>query len=167
MRRKFCTLLFVVGLTIGSALAQQAPPPSASPNARIVRIRSGSYAGMCYGYCAREETTVKPGLIVAVSRSFSEKRKYPDVKLKRKITKEDWEDLQQSVNASVLAAFVGRIGCPGCADELVEWVEVQLSDGTKKSVFYNEGNAPPPIAALSLKIKTIAEARLPQAKPHP
>ncbi len=167
MRRRFCTLLFVVGLTIGSALAQQALPPRASPTAHIVRVRTGSYAGMCYGYCVREETTIKPGSIVAVSRTFSEKRKYPDVKVKRKITKEDWEGLLHSIDAPALAAFIGRIGCPGCADELVEWVEVQFSDGTKKSVFFNKGNMPPAIAALSLKINTIAEARLPQAKPHP
>ncbi len=167
MQGKFWTSLFVAGLTIGSALAQQTPPPSAFPNAHIVRIRTGSYAGLCVDYCVDSETTIKSGSIVTVSRSFSEKRKYPDMKLKRKITREDWEDLQHSIDATVLAAFIGRIGCPGCADELVEWVEVQFSDGTKKSVSYNQGNAPPAIAELSQKIKTIGEARMPQPKPHP
>jgi hypothetical protein len=38
---------------------------------------------------------------------------------------------------------------------MVEWVEVEFSDGTKKAVFYNEGNAPQPIATLMQKIKTI------------
>src|SRR6266700_122901 len=166
MRRKFWTSLLVVGLTTGSVLAQQTPPPRASPNSNIARIRSGSYAGMCFDYCVSEETTIKPGSIVVVSRSFTEKRKYPDVKLKRKITTEDWEGLLHSIDATVLATFIGEIGCPGCADELVEWVEVQFSDGTKKLGSYNEGNAPPAIAALLQKIKTIGATRLRQPKPH-
>jgi hypothetical protein len=88
------------------------------------------------------------------------------VKLKRKITRKDWEDLQHSLDATVLATFIGRIGCPGCADGLVEWVEAQFSDGTKKSVSYNDGEAPLAIAALGQKIKTMGESRLPQPKPH-
>jgi hypothetical protein len=155
----------VAGLTIGGALAKQTPPQSASPKGHIVRIRTGSYAGFC-NPCAASETIVEPRSITTISRSFSDKRTYPDVKLKRKITKEDWEDLQHSIDARVLGTFIGRMGCPGCADELVEWVEVQFSDGTKKSVSYNEGGAPLAIAALVQKIKTIGESRLPQQKPH-
>ena len=167
LRGRFWTSLFVVGLTTGGVLAQQAPAANPSPNAYIVRIRTGSYAGTCVDYCVHEETTIKPRSIVAVSRSISEKRKYPDVKLKRKITKEDWEGLLHSVDAKVLDAFIGRIGCPGCADELVGWVELQFSDGTMKSVSYNEGDAPPGIAPLLQKIKTIGEARLPKPKLNP
>lgn len=91
----------------------------------------------------------------SVSRSFSEKKKYPEMKMKSAITKREWDDLQQFLDARVLAAFVGRIGCPGCADEMVEWVEVEFSDGTKKAVSYNEGSAPAPIAELLLKIAAI------------
>src|SRR5260370_35216593 len=108
MRRRFCTLLFVVGLTIGSALAQQALPPRASPTAHIVRVRTGSYAGMCYGYCVREETAINPGAIVAVSRTFSQKRKYHDENGNRKITKQEWEGLLHSIDAPAHAAFNER-----------------------------------------------------------
>ena len=71
------------------------------------------------------------------------------------IARKDWGELQRSIDAGVLAAFVGRIGCPGCADEPVEWAEVEFSDGTKKSVSYNSGSAPPQIAALLERIKSI------------
>jgi predicted Fe-S protein YdhL (DUF1289 family) len=47
------------------------------------------------------------------------------------------------LDSKALAAFTGRIGCPRCVDEVVEWAEVQFSDGTKKVVSYNLGNAPP------------------------
>jgi hypothetical protein len=160
MRRKFWFCLFVGGLLAGILSAQQAPQPDPSPDAHLVRIRTGSYAGMCMGYCD-QETILEPGSMRSVSRAFSEKKKYPEVKMKSTITKKDWDDLRNFLNAKVLAAFNGRIGCPGCADEMVEWVEVEFSDGTKKAVAYNAGNAPPLISLLLQKIRGIG------AKPAP
>lgn len=79
------------------------------------------------------------------------------------IARKDWDELQRFIDAGVLAAFVGRIGCPGCADELVEWVELEFSDGTKKSVSYNEGAATPQIAALLERIRAIGTLPKPKA----
>ena len=79
--------------------------------------------------------------------------------MKASITKKDWDELKNFLDAKVLAAFSGRIGCPGCVDEMVEWVEVEFSDGTKKSVAYNEGNSPPLIAALLQKIRSIGAVK--------
>ena len=73
--------------------------------------------------------------------------------MKYAITRKDWDERKNLLDAKVLAAFGGRIGCPGCVDERVEWVEVEFSDGTKRGVAYNEGNAPPLIAALFEKIR--------------
>lgn len=154
MRRKLWLSLMVAGLMAGTLTAQQAPQAEPSPDAHLVRVRTGSYAGMCIGYCDHE-TVIEPGLIRSVSRSFSEKKKYPEVKMKYSITKKDWDELKNFLDAKVLAAFSGRIGCPGCVDEMVEWVEIEFSDGTKKSVAYNEGNAPPLIEALLQKIRGI------------
>jgi hypothetical protein len=109
---------------------------------------------MCIGYCD-QETIIEPGTMRSISRSFSENKKYPEVKMKYPITKKDWDELTNFFDARVLAAFSGRIGCPGCVDERVEWVEVEFSDGTKRGVAYNEGNAPPLIAALLQKIRGI------------
>src|ERR1700676_5228779 len=138
----------------GILSAQQASQADPSPEAHLVRIRTGSYAGMCIGYCD-SETIIGPGSIRTVSRSFSEKRKYPEMKMKSAIAKKDWDDLQHFLDAKVLAAFRGRIGGPGWGDERVGGVGVGFSDGTKKSVSYNEGSAPPPIAALLERIRAI------------
>jgi hypothetical protein len=78
------------------------------------------------------------------------------MKTKYKITKQDWKKLQHFIDARVLAAFTGCIGCPGCVDEPVEWAEVQFSDGTKKSVYYKEGNLPTAVAELLKKIQAIS-----------
>src|ERR1700676_4945234 len=107
----------------GILSAQQASQADPSPESHLVRIRTGSYAGMCIGYCD-SETIIGPGSIRTVSRSFSEKKKYPEMKMKSAITKKDWDDLQHFLDAKVLAAFTGRNGCPGCVDGMVEWVEI-------------------------------------------
>jgi hypothetical protein len=158
IRRKLWLSFFVAGLMAGTLTAQQAPQVDPSPDAHLVRVRTGSYAGMCIGYCDHE-TIIEPGSVRSVSRSFSEKKKYPEVKMKASITKKDWDELKNFLDAKVLAAFSGRIGCPGCVDEMVEWVEVEFSDGTKKSVAYNEGNSPPLIEALLQKIRGIGAVK--------
>jgi hypothetical protein len=102
--------------------------------------------------------------MVSIQRSRGDKKNYPDMKTKYRITKQDWEELQRFIDARVLAAFTGPIGCPGCADEPIEWAEVQFSDGAKKSVSYNEGYAPTAIAELLKKIQVISAKSLPQQK---
>ena len=166
LRSKFWVTLFTVSLMAGGVRARQAPQPDPTPGAHLVRLRTGSYAGMCIGWCD-SETIIEPGSIHRISRAFSEKKKYPEMKTKYAITRKDWDDLQRFIDASVLAAFTGRIGCPGCADEMVEWVEVEFSDGTKKSVSYNEGSAPRPIATLMQKIEAIGTKPKPQGKVQP
>ena len=154
MRRKLWLSLLATSLMAGTLTAQQAPQADPSSDAHLVRIRTGSYAGMCIGYCD-QETIIEPGTMRSISRSFSENKKYPEVKMKYPITKKVWDELKNFLDAKVLVAFSGRIGCPGCVDERVEWVEVEFSDGTKRGVAYNEGNAPPLIAALLQKIRGI------------
>lgn len=161
-RCKIWLFLLVAGLAAGTLSAQQAQQPDPSPNAHLVRVWTGSYAGMCIGWCD-SETIIEPGSIRRISRSFSEKKKYPNMESKCPIARKDWDELQRFIDAGVLAAFVGRIGCPGCADELVEWVELEFSDGTKKSVSYNEGAATPQIAALLERIRAIGTLPKPKA----
>jgi hypothetical protein len=109
---------------------------------------------MCYGYCATD-LTIESRQSRLVERAFSETKKYPDLKGKRKLAKEEWDELLQSVDPQAQSALVGRIGCPGCVDEVVESIEVQFSDGTKKSVEYNAGTAPPALARTVQCINSI------------
>jgi hypothetical protein len=159
LRSKLWVTLFTVSLMAGGVRAQQAPQPDPAPH--LVRLRTGSYAGMCIGWC-ESETIIESGSMRQISRAFSDKKKYPEMKTKYAIPNREWDDLQHSIDANVLAAFTGRIGCPGCADELVEWVEVEFSDGTKKAVSYNAGNSPAPIAALLQRIKAIGTKPAPR-----
>jgi hypothetical protein len=161
--RQVWTCCRIVALTIASAFAQKATlPPNSAPNVQIVRVRTGISCGWCTSNYHDNEATIESGSIVRVNRS-SDQKAYPDLETKYRITKRDWVDLQHFIDARVLAAFNDRTGCPGCADESVVWVEVQFSDGTKKSVGYNRGEETPPITALLQKIATIeARAKLQQ-----
>src|SRR5207302_3458233 len=133
----------------GGLFAQQAHPPTTSPqSARIVRVRTGTSCGMCSGPYYESETSVGPGLMVTIHRSRADKKNYPDLKTKYRIARQDWEELQQAIDVRVLAALTGSVGCPGCLDERREWLEVQFGDGTKRSISYNSGSAPPAIAEV-------------------
>lgn len=165
MRWKLWIRFLAGSLMIGIALAQHPEPPkNPSPGAQIVRVRTGSSCGWCGGPYYASETSVERALMVSIHRSRGDKKNYPDLKTKYRITKQDWEELQQFIDARVLAAFTGPIGCPGCVDEPIEWAEVQFSDGTKRSVSYNAGNAPTAIAELLKKIQVINAKLLPQQK---
>jgi hypothetical protein len=124
-----------------------------------VPIRSGAYAGFSSDGYSAIETTIQPKSIRSVQRA-PDKKKYPDLRTKRKITKEDWDELQHAIDPVGLFALPDRIGSPASADELVEWIEVEFSDGSKKSVAYNQGSTPPAIAKAMQKIKMI-ETNLP------
>jgi hypothetical protein len=126
-------------------------------NAIANKVRA--YAGFSSGGYSAIETTIRPKSIRSVQWA-SDKKKYPDLGAKRRIRKEDWDELQHAVDPVGLFALPDRIGSPGSADELVEWIEVEFSDGSKKSVAYNQGSTPPAIAKAMQKIKMI-ETNLP------
>jgi len=167
MRCRIPKLLAAALLMCAEAFAQQtSQQPSPDPDAKITRVRIGYSAGMCQGYC-ESSTTVEPGLMRSISRSLSDKKHYPEMKSEAAITKADWDDLLHFLDAKVLAAFTGRIGCPGCADQPVQWAEVEYSDGTKLTVSFNRGSAPPEIASLFTKIQNIPTKPLPNPKAKP
>lgn len=74
-----------------------------------------------------------------------------DMKFKSKITTEQWARARAAVDTESLFALPDRIGCPGCVDEPVDWITVEYSDGTTKSVVCNSGG---PAADMADKIKT-------------
>jgi hypothetical protein len=149
-------LLAAVLLVRDDAFSQQAAPQSKqAPQAPIVRVRIGYSSNTCQGYCS-SQTTVEAGWYRSITKASSDKKHYPDMKSEWRITNEDWGDLQRFLDAKILAAFTGTRGCPGCADEFVEYAEVQFADGTKKAVSFNRGAGPPEIAALFEKVQNLA-----------
>lgn len=137
--------LVLLGGLLSSTLGQDTSPPKhPAPDAQIVRIEYGSESGMCYGYCYNQ-TIIDARTIRHVSRtnySLNGNRdsENPDKKSRRKITVAEWERAKAAVDTESLFALPDRMGCPGCVDEPVDWIQVDYSDGTKKSVMCNSGD---------------------------
>ncbi len=160
-------LSILAGLTIATLWGQESLSRT-SANAQVVRVRVGDSCGWCTEGYNEVETTVEPQRIVIANRSYSDKKKYPDQITEYKITKRDWEDLQRLIDTKVLPAFANPpTGCPGCADEPITWIELQVSDGEKKSIAYNEGADPGPIVELRQKITAIETKAFLKGTRHP
>jgi hypothetical protein len=155
VRHETWILAIALGLIAGNSLAQTGPQ-SIKPSAatKVVGVRMGTYAGMCIGWCD-SETSFNSKSIVVVNKSLGDPKRYPELKMTTFITRQDWNDVQNLVDATVLAAMSGRIGCPGCVDERVQWIEVEFSDGTKKGISYNQGTEPRAIADFLAKLGAI------------
>ena len=158
-KKRVWFLAFSALVLIGTDVsAQQDRSPSQQPLARphVVSIRDATSSGMCYGYCS-DEIRIKGRSVRFFKRVNENRDRYPEREVKGKISQEEWEGLLKLVDKDALLAVPDRIGCPGCVDEIIEWTQVSFSDGTKKSVTDNLGQAPQPIASLSQKIESIRQ----------
>lgn len=163
MRFKCSPLLLPLSLLVGTVVAQEFAPRSIPMrDLTVVRVRTGSFAGICSGYCD-ESTTLEPGSIHWIARATKHRWLHPDKKKNGKLTEAEWKNLQNSIDEKVLKGFVGPIGCPGCADSVVVWITVEFSNGAKKSVSFGEGDpAGPPaeVTALLEQINRLIKSRL-------
>jgi hypothetical protein len=159
LRRKFCASLLVLVLSIGvlsigvlsagSAVAQKAQQPaSPAADARVVRVQIGHTSGMCGGnsYCSNL-TTVTPSFIIAELSDAPDKKKWPDKKAKRAITKQEWGNLRRAIDTKALMDLPPEV-CYATIDLPCSWVAVEFSDGTKINVLYDPTHPPAPVAAV-------------------
>ena len=156
MRLKLWTSLSILLLTVAIVFAQDAAPPTGpTGDARVVRVRIVHTGGMCggFGYCTTL-TTVEPSFIVLELKGSGDKKKLPDRKTRRAITKQDWENLQRAIDAKSLIALPQMV-CRAAIDLPCSSVVVEFSDRTKVGVSYNEMNPPAPVAGLLRNIPTI------------
>lgn len=140
------------------AILLTTPASGQGRSSEVVFIRVGSACGMCSGRYSTtmisiEDTTLT---LTSIKRGDEDTVRHRPRTERRKLSRADWNDLRQSVDSTTLAAFVGRIGCPGCVDGIVEWVEVGLHDGTRKTVEFDRGRGPPAVTQLIARVEAIA-----------
>jgi hypothetical protein len=111
-----------------------------------------------------DETTIEARSIRSVSHypkgSLAERVLLPK-NAKCRPTRRDWQGLQELFDSRMLAAFTGRHSCPACVDQPENWIDAQLSDGTKKFVLYSPSHPGPEIGALLKKTNAISLKCLP------
>ena len=105
---------------------------------------------------------MSPGQAMLLITPFSDCQrqnpaKYREFRVNADLSTKHWHELEELVNHDVLFGLPDKIGCPGCTDGGTEFIEVEFSDRTKKSVYYE--NTPTEIRALSDKLNAL-EAKL-------
>lgn len=95
-------------------------------------IKTGTYAGFCLGYCVQDFVITSEKITYTQTGwdFVSDVREKLPPKTKEIPTSESkWQELMNSIDLQKFNSLPERIGCPGCADGIVEWIEI--SDGKK------------------------------------
>ena len=131
---------------------------SQRPSAEVVEVAIGNSCGWCTTPSS-SETRINDLTITGTSFVYTPELT-PQIRSTWSTSKSAWQDLQRSINEPVLRAFDTNTGCPGCADEQTESIEIKFSDGTKRAISYNAGSAPPQIAALVQRVRAAVNASI-------
>ncbi|NOJ32834.1 MAG: hypothetical protein DA329_11920 [Candidatus Nitrosocosmicus sp.] len=100
-------------------------------------IKTGTNSGFCLGYCSKEFVITPEKITYTQSgRDVSDKTKHIP------FSKSSWNDLVNLVDFKKFNSLPDRIGCPGCADAPVVWIEIESLNKTKKIEFEGGDNIP-------------------------
>jgi hypothetical protein len=105
-------------------------------------VKYGTDGGRCAGYC-KSEMTFKPGLLECLDESPSNPEGYPPKSKRFPLSDRDWHEITRTISYHDLVSLPERIGCPGCADEGLEWVEIKESGTESKRVAFSYHRSPP------------------------
>jgi len=112
-------------------------------------IKTGTNSGFCLGYCSKEFIITPEKIIYTQSG-----REVPDKIKHIPFSKASWIELTALVDFQKFNSLPNRIGCPGCADAPVEWIEIEYGDKTKK-IEFEKGDNIPEIKKLILALQKI------------
>jgi hypothetical protein len=121
-------------------------------------IKTGTYAGHCIGYCTKEFTITPEKIFYFQNgRDFvsGEWLDLPEKTTESQLSQTEWSKLINLVDFPKFNSLPDKIGCPGCADAPVEWIEISYGGKTKRIEFEHEDKIPE-IAKL---ITTLQEIR--------
>ena len=112
-------------------------------------IKTGTNTGFCIGYCSKEFIITPEKIIYTQSG-----RDLPDKIKDIPFSKSDWKELVALVDFQKFSLLPDRIGCPGCADAPIEWIEITSGNQTKK-IEFERGDNIPEIQKLILALEKI------------
>ncbi len=108
-------------------------------------IKTGTYAGHCIGYCTKEFIITPEKIIFSQNGHDFVSGEWSDLLEKTKVTQmsqTEWGKLIDLIDFQQFNSLPDKIGCPGCADAPVEWIEISYDDKTKKIEFEHEDKIP-------------------------
>jgi len=100
-------------------------------------IKTGTNAGFCLGYCSKE-FVITPEKIIYTQGG----RDVSEITKEIPFSKSAWNNLVTLVDFKKFNSLPDSIGCPGCADAPVEFIEIVKGDITKRIQFEVVDDAP-------------------------
>ncbi|MGD8299972.1 MAG: hypothetical protein PVJ16_08070 [Nitrosopumilaceae archaeon] len=122
-------------------------------------IKTGTNSGFCLGYCFTEFTLTSEKIVYSqtgrkfVSDSWVD---LPEKTTTVPISQEEWKELVDAVDFQKFNSLPDKIGCPGCADAPVEWIEISYGGKTKK-IEFEARESIPEITQLIIKLQEIRD----------
>ena len=146
--------LYGLALLAGVLLSGAAISPASA--AGSAAIRHGTFFGQCAGYCA-SEIEVSGTSVVYRARAIREAGESlpPEKTQKSSITNDAWNQLLQTVQEDEFVKLKDRYGCPDCADQGGEWIEISFADGKAKKVTFDYNRPPAELLELVKKLQAI------------
>lgn len=142
---------FFIMVMVGNVFPQgpMTNAPHSSGEARVVRVQSGYSCGWCAGFGYHTQlTTVEPSFMVWEGKETMDKKKLPNQRVRRAISKREWQALLRSIDTNALKAVPQEPGCRPCIDQPESWVVIEYSDGSKISLNYPPMSEPGPVKEL-------------------
>ena len=153
------TRLQVPSLCVALAISLAGAPRVLKGQSRpeVVSIRVEHSCGMCTARYHQTRVSVQRGGLTAefAETDLSDSLHHRPRIEKRRISEEQWNDLRNAVDSTVVAALVGRIGCPGCTDSPVDWVEIAFSDGSTRFLEVDDGATPRAVKGLIARVEAM------------
>ena len=98
----------------------------------IVEIKTGSFFGMCSGYCLSELTITESQADYNIYGWDLNDPVYLPIAISDSLDSFVWENLNAELNFELFMSLDSIIGCPDCVDGGAEWFEIVTSDTLKR-----------------------------------
>ena len=105
----------------------------------IVEIKTGSFFGMCSGYCLSELTITESQADYNIYGWDLNDPVYLPIAISDSLDSFVWENLNAELNFELFMSLDSIIGCPDCVDGGAEWFEIITNDTVKRvTIEYGE-----------------------------
>ena len=104
-------------------------------------ISTGTYSGFCVGYCSTS-FTITPEQIIILKTGATGEGPLLDQATQAQFSEKDWNRIVDSIDFQKFVTLPNKIGCPGCADAPVNWIEISDGNQTKKIEYENQDDIP-------------------------
>jgi len=105
----------------------------------IVEIKTGSFFGMCLGYCLSELTITESQADYNIYGWDLNDPIYLPIAISDSLDSFVWENLNAELNFELFMSLDSIIGCPDCVDGGAEWFEIITNDTVKRvTIEYGE-----------------------------